>query len=121
MLPAWPGITPVGTVEKYGKTYNKFDLDDNYFGTELNFIANNNDSGSQIDLMSTTLGDEPVFVTVYISKAGVLSYRIDDGTDPEPEPDPEVGHTLYVHSDLGWTAYAMYVWSTAKNSDVEVG
>ena len=121
VLPGWPGITPSGTVEKYDKTYYKFDMNDNYFGTPLNFIANNNDNGQQVDLMSEyTLGDEPVYVVVYQSKTGAIAYRIDDG-QPFVEPDPEEGYTVYVNSALGWDAYAMYVWSNTAGGNVEAG
>ncbi len=121
ILPDWPGVVATGTVEKYGKTYSKFDLNNNYFGTELNFIANNNDGGQQVDLMTTTLGDEPIYVTVYINSVGALSYRIDDGTDPGDDPQPEMGYTMYVHSDLDWEEYAMYVWSNSAGGNVEAG
>lgn len=121
VLPGWPGVVATGTVEKYGKTYNKFDLNENYYGTELNFIANNNANGQQVNLMTTTLGDEPIYVTVFVNSVGALSYRIDDGTDPGDDPQPEMGYTMYVHSDLGWDAYAMYVWSGTAGGPVEAG
>ena len=46
----------------------------------------------------------------------ILEYILNPTDDPEPQSS---GHKLYVHSDLGWSAYAMYVWSSTTNSDVE--
>ncbi|MBQ9465688.1 MAG: hypothetical protein IJU62_01775 [Muribaculaceae bacterium] len=48
----------------------------------------------------------------------VLDYILNNPGGAVPDPQP-AGHKMYVHSELGWSAYAMYVWSSTTNSDVE--
>ena len=109
-MPGWPGLLSTGTASKNGKTYYEFTLSDEYYGVELNFIANNNNGGQQIDLMSGyVMGEADVYVTVFTDEFGELAYKIDE--DPAPK--------LFVKSDLGWSDYSMYVW--AGGGDVEAG
>lgn len=109
-MPGWPGLLSTGTTSKNGKTYYEFTLSDEYYGAALNYIANNNNGGQQIDLMSDfTMGEEDVYVTVFINEFGELAYQIDE--DPAPK--------LFVNSALGWSDYSMYVW--AGSGDVEAG
>lgn len=109
-IPSWPGLQPTGTVTKGRKTYYEFTPSDDYYGTPLNYIANNNNNGKQVDIMqSFTLGEEDVYLTVFINEAGGFAYEIDE--DPAPK--------MYVKSDLGWSDYSMYVW--AGGDPVEAG
>lgn len=109
-MPGWPGLQPTGSTGKNGKTYYEFTLIDEYFGSALNYIANNNNGGNQIDLMQGfTMGEEDVYVTVFINDLGDLDYQIDE--DPAPK--------MFIHSNLGWSDYSMYVW--AGGADVEAG
>ena len=48
----------------------------------------------------------------------ILDYILSHPDGPDPEPQPTTPK-MYVHSELGWSAYAMYVWSSTTNSDVE--
>ncbi len=109
-MPGWPGLQSTGTASKNGKTYYEFTPSDEYYGAALNYIANNNNGGQQIDLMQDfTLGEEDVYLTVFIDELGNLNYQIDE--DPAPK--------MYVLSNLGWSDYSMYVW--AGGADVEAG
>ena len=109
-MPGWPGLQPTGSATKNGKTYYEFTLSDEYYGTALNYIANNNNGGKQVDIMQGfEMGEEDVYVTVYINDFGELSYIIDE--DPAPK--------VFVYSELPWNDYSMYVW--AGGADVEAG
>lgn len=100
-LTSWPGIGHSGTVTKDGKTYYQFDLSDNYYGKALNYIANNNGGGRQLDLMQGfAMGENDIYITV-----GSNSYVIDDDGTPPP--------VVYLHSDLQWDDYCLYVWKNA--------
>lgn len=109
-MPGWPGLHPTGSASKNGKTYYEFTLSDEYYAGPLNYIANNNNGGQQIDLMQDfTMGEEDVYVTVFVDDLGALAFQVDE--DPAPK--------LFVNSALGWSDYSMYVW--AGGSDVEAG
>lgn len=109
-MPGWPGLPSTGTVPHNGKTYYEFTLSDEYYGASLNYIANNNNNGQQVDLMQGyTMGEEDIYVTVFINENGELAYQIDE------EPAPK----MFIKSDLGWSDYCMYVW--AGGGDVEAG
>jgi len=105
-LSAWPGIHHNGTVEKDSKTYYRFDLSEGYYGKALNYIANNysavnGGTNHQLDLMSDyTMGEHDIYLTVNSN-----GYVIDDDSTPPP--------VVYVHSDLGWSDYCLYVWKNA--------
>lgn len=105
MLP-WPGVTPSGFKELNGKTYYDFDMPSDYINRAgLNFIANNNGAGQQMDIMQNYTFSSDVYVTVNA-----------DGTytiDAKPLP------TLYLCSETGWNDYWFYVW--AGSGDVKDG
>lgn len=109
-LNAWPGIHHSGTVSHDGKSYYKFDLTEGYYGRAINYIANNyaavnGGTSRQLDLMSDfTMGENDLYLTISGS-AGNYSYVVDDDGTPPP--------VVYVHSDLGWDDYCLYVWKNA--------
>ncbi len=115
VFPAWPGIVSSGTIEKNGKVYHKFDMSDSYFGTALNYIANNNAQGSQVDLMSTTLGDEPVFVTVYVGGDGKVAYRI----DREEGSTTEKNHVIYEMNVGAFTQAGTFAAAQARLPELQ--
>lgn len=110
VLNGWPGIHHSGTAEKDGKTYYRFELSDGYYGRALNYIANNyaavnGGTSRQLDLMSDyTMGENDIYLTISGS-AGNYSYVIDDDGTPPP--------VVYLHSELGWNDYCLYVWKNA--------
>ena len=109
-LSTWPGIHHNGTVSREGKNYYEFDLTDGYYSRALNYIANNyaavnGGTSRQLDLMSDyTMGENDIYLTISGS-AGNYSYVIDDDGTPPP--------VVYLHSDLGWNDYYLYVWKNA--------
>ena len=109
-LTSWPGIHHSGTVTKEGKSYYMFELGDNYYNTALNYIANNyaavnGGTNRQLDLMSDyTMGENDIYLTISGS-AGSYSYIIDDDGTPPP--------VVYLHSEMGWGDYCLYVWKNA--------
>lgn len=109
-LSSWPGIHHSGTVEKDGKTYYRFDLSDGYYGRAINYIANNyaavnGGTNRQLDLMSDyTMGENDIYLTISGS-AGSYSYEIDDDGTPPP--------VVYLHSELAWNDYCLYLWKNA--------
>ena len=109
-LTAWPGIHHSGTVTKDGKSYYQFDLTDAYYGVALNYIANNyaavnGGTSRQLDLMGNyKMGENDIYITISGS-AGSYSYEIDDDGTPPP--------VVYLHSELDWTDYCLYVWKNA--------
>ena len=109
-LSSWPGIHHSGTVVKGDKTYYRFDLSEDYYSRALNYIANNyaavnGGTNRQLDLMSNyTIGENDIYLTISGS-AGSYSYVVDDdGTTPP---------VVYLHSELGWNDYCLYVWKNA--------
>ena len=115
VFPAWPGIVSSGTIEKNGKVYHKFDMSDSYFGTALNYIANNNAQGSQVDLMSTTLGDDPIFVTVYVSGDGKVAYRV----DREASDAAEKSHIIYEMNVGAFTQAGTFAAAQARLTELQ--
>ena len=109
-LNGWPGIHHSGTAEKDGKTYYRFELSDGYYSRALNYIANNyaavnGGTSRQLDLMSDfTMGQNDLYLTISGS-AGSYSYVVDDDGTPPP--------VVYLHSELGWDDYCLYVWKNA--------
>lgn len=109
-LNGWPGIHHNGTVSHDGKVYYEFDLTDGYYGRALNYIANNyaavnGGTNRQLDLMSNyTMGENDLYITINGS-AGSYSYVIDDDGTPPP--------VVYLHSELDWADYCLYVWKNA--------
>ncbi|MBP5687944.1 MAG: hypothetical protein J6X22_04795 [Muribaculaceae bacterium] len=109
-LNAWPGIHHSGTTDKDGKTYYRFDLSDGYYSRTLNYIANNyaavnGGTSRQLDLMSDyTMGENDIYLTISGS-AGNYSYVVDDDGTPPP--------VVYLHSELGWDDYCLYLWKNA--------
>ena len=105
-LASWPGLHHNGTVTKDGKSFYQFDLTDGYYGKSLNYIANNysavtGGTGKQLDLMTEfTMGNNDIYLTVNNN-----GYVIDDDGTPPP--------VVYLHSDLGWDDYCLYVWKDA--------
>ena len=65
----------------------------------------NGGTNRQLDLMSDyTMGENDIYLTISGS-AGSYSYIIDDdGTSPP---------VVYLHSELGWSDYCLYVWKNA--------
>ena len=110
VLSPWPGIHHNGEVTHDGKNYYEFALTDGYYGRALNYIANNyaavnGGTNRQLNLMSDyTMGENDIYLTINGS-AGSYSYVIDDDGTPPP--------VVYLHSELGWNDYCLYVWKNA--------
>ena len=117
----WPGMAPTGTETINGTTYTYFDLGaaNCDAGLSYNFIINNNDNGSQHDLISGFGLDKNLYFEV--NKSGVT--EIDPNTfspggavdpDPDPEPEPEgTKYTLFVENNTGWDATYLYAYGEA--------
>ncbi len=109
-LNAWPGIHYNTSVTHDGKSYYEFALSDSYYGRALNYIANNyaaatGGTSRQLDLMSDfTMGENDIYLTINGSN-GNYSYVIDDDGTPPP--------VIYLHSELDWNDYCLYVWKNA--------
>ena len=110
VLSPWPGIHHNGEVTHDGKNYYEFALTDGYYGRALNYIANNyaavnGGTNRQLNLMSDyTMGENDIYLTINGS-AGSYSYVIDDDGTPPP--------VVYLHSELDWNDYCLYVWKNA--------
>ena len=85
-------------------------MSDGYYGRAINYIANNyaavnGGTNRQLDLMSDyTMGENDIYLTISGS-AGSYSYEIDDDGTPPP--------VVYLHSELAWNDYCLYLWKNA--------
>lgn len=105
MMP-WPGVHYSYTLPLNGIDYNVFDMPSDYVGRSgLNFIANNNNGGLQVDL----LGNYTFSSDVYITVNGDGTYTV----DPTPQP------TLFVRNYSPMVDFYFYVWADA--GDVKDG
>lgn len=111
-LATWPGIHYNAIINHDGKNYYQFDLSDGYYDKSLNYIANNygavtGATSRQVDLMSDfTMGENDIFITVNSN-----GYVIDDDGTPPP--------VVYLHSDLDWSDYCLYVWKNSTDVDAK--
>lgn len=118
----WPGIAPEDeTVELGGKVYYAFDVKNRVGSNNENYIINNNDNGSQLDIYSGVFGSS-VYVT--INADGTVT--IDSAEETKPEDDnnddkqeinlPNVailkisGNKITLETDLD-AVYSVWAWN----------
>lgn len=98
---AWPGASPMGTIEKGGVTYKYFDTGEANAGKTYNLIFNNAGAGEQFDGPAYTIDRD-----IYIRING-------DKTFEEVDPTQSVthdGYAIFIADNSGWDALAMYAW-----------
>lgn len=94
---SWPGVSPTGTEEIGGVTYNYYEMPESLDGKGLNFILNNSGGGTQLADTYITL-DRNYYFRITDSSINEISFRV------------------YVDNQSGWPALALYGWG-----DVELG
>lgn len=101
-LAGWPGVHYNSIAHFQGADYYQFDLPSGYVNVPgLNFIANDNKGGQQLDLMGNFTFYEDVYITINAD----ASYTVDE------KPNP----LFFICDEAGWGAMALYAWNETGN------
>ncbi len=101
----WPGITPTGTVNIDGTTYQYFDTGASNEGINVNLIFNNNGNGSQLSDYSVTL-DQDYYLE--LTPDGAFPF------DPSASVSHD-GYAVFVYDASGWDELYLYMWGTVND------
>ena len=114
----WGGYKLEGstTAGPDGNQYYEIPLNDNFYGTTANLIIHDevNDGSNRVEgqpPLAITFADETEDVYLRVTGDAIDGYTVVRVEKPLPK--------LYVKSDLGYAAYAMYAWG--GNGDVDLG